>query len=300
MADISLIKVEKSHNIGDAIQTIAAKLAIESLTKKSWDGEYVEREALDNTLNNGPLLLSGWYMEGDNWPPSEGVDPLLFSFHINPKAHAVMSKPESVAYFKRHQPIGCRDLGTKLFLEALGVRAFLSRCLTLTLPERSDERDADTVFAVGLGEQKKMLIKTLQTRPVFIEQDVKALGEAVSVEPFPCELGFEVADYMLDLYKRRAKLVITSKIHCAMPCIAMGIPTVFVIDERKVDDYRLAIVKGLLPIVRFKTTKIPLLGKKIYSWVDEPKLDPGRPNISIIKSEVLAKFRAALEAKQWL
>jgi hypothetical protein len=37
-----------------------------------------------------------------------------------------------------------------------------------------------------------------------------------------------IAGELLDFYRRRAARVVTTRIHCAMPCFAMGIPTVFV------------------------------------------------------------------------
>src|SRR5690606_3529899 len=38
---------------------------------------------------------------------------------------------------------------------------------------------------------------------------------------------FTMAQELLDYYREEAGLVVTSRIHCAMPCAAMGIPVVY-------------------------------------------------------------------------
>jgi polysaccharide pyruvyl transferase WcaK-like protein len=38
---------------------------------------------------------------------------------------------------------------------------------------------------------------------------------------------FEIADTLLRKYAK-AKLVVTSRIHCALPCLAMGTPVIFI------------------------------------------------------------------------
>ena len=41
------------------------------------------------------------------------------------------------------------------------------------------------------------------------------------------ELRFQAAKELLDFYRDNAGLIITKRIHCAMPCAAMGIPVIF-------------------------------------------------------------------------
>ena len=55
------------------------------------------------------------------------------------------------------------------------------------------------------------------------------------------------AQEILDRYKNEAKLVITSRIHCAMPCIAMGIPVIYIHRGNHKEDTRLDVIKGLIP-----------------------------------------------------
>jgi hypothetical protein len=118
------------QNIGDYIQSIAASAFFEKIDC------YLERENLDNY--NSPekikIILNGWFMHSsDNWPPSDNLIPLFVSFHVTESAMLKMLSAEGIAYLKRHEPIGCRDYGTKKHLSKYGINAYFSGCLTLTL-----------------------------------------------------------------------------------------------------------------------------------------------------------------------
>ncbi len=44
-----------------------------------------------------------------------------------------LMKPSGIAFLKKNAPVGCRDLYTKSLLEAHGIAAYFSGCMTLTL-----------------------------------------------------------------------------------------------------------------------------------------------------------------------
>ena len=50
------------------------------------------------------------------------------------------------------------------------------------------------------------------------------------------------ARLMLDMYRTKARLVVTTRLHCLLPCIAMGIPVVFFNNP---NDYRISWVKDI-------------------------------------------------------
>ena len=90
----------------------------------------------------------------------------------------------------------------------------------------------------------------------------------------------EVADYenyakkVLEKYYNEAKLVITSRIHSAMPCIAMGIPVIFI--HPKLKDSRLDVLDGIIP-------KYSPNDKYAINW------NPKAPNIEKMKELQLSK-----------
>jgi len=96
---------------------------------------------------------------------------------------------------------------------------------------------------VGLSKGAESTVpRSIRRRAVVVDQAKLRLPALTPA------LKEELSQHLLDTYSRTASLVITSKIHCAMPCIAMGIPVVFIYDKNKKDDYRVSVVKDLIGI----------------------------------------------------
>ena len=57
--------------------------------------------------------MNGWYTHDiSKFPPSDKITPLLISFHLNNPYLAIKNKD----FFKKHEPVGCRDLSSmKMF-----------------------------------------------------------------------------------------------------------------------------------------------------------------------------------------
>lgn len=72
-------------NIGDYIQSLAAKQFL-----NNQDPILISREALNEYDGEQvKLIMNGWFlMNGENFPPSEKITPLLVSHHINTSVHS--------------------------------------------------------------------------------------------------------------------------------------------------------------------------------------------------------------------
>lgn len=236
-------------NVGDYVQAIAARQYLPHVDV------YRDREELHD-YNGDPvkMIMNGWYMHNPkNWPPSDKINPLYVSMHINSSVYDAMTTPESVAYFKKHQAIGCRDKATAKLLTDKGIEAYFSGCLTLTLGQtyvRKPENVTDEILIIdplfhyfSLGEMikspQKLLsrikrgrffefaLKNKVMKQTFSDEVLKKAKHITQIIPeTTTEENFRIADEYL---KRlcNAKLVITSRIHCALPCLAMGTPVVF-------------------------------------------------------------------------
>ncbi len=225
-------------NVGDEVQSLAAKQFLPKID------QYFHRDHVDATLTTEEvkLIMNGWYMwHPENWPfKNEHIKPLLTSFHIHKKD---MLKPEAVEFYKKHGPIGARDLHTLSLLQEKGVDAFFSGCLTLTLKNKFDYR-SNGIYVVDVPDKIRK----------FIPDRVKAryLTHTVSREHFDNhEYKFDLAEELLNKYAR-AKFVITSRLHCALPCLALGTPVLFIPDNyfvsKKENDPRFA---GLLEYLNY-------------------------------------------------
>lgn len=122
-------------NIGDYIQAIATRQFIDKVD------EYVEQEeAYRYYPKDGKkirLVMNGWFQwRAENWPPSDYIEPLLISMHISPLKKDKLLTPEGKAFLKKYSPAGCRDYFTKRLLESVGIPAYFSACLTLTLGKK--------------------------------------------------------------------------------------------------------------------------------------------------------------------
>lgn len=276
-----------SGNLGDHIQTIATEQFI-----KPEGG--VER---DNLLNyNGSeifLLMQGWFgnikRHKNMFPPSNYIDPIFIGFHISDtkEDRAFYSRENIINYFKKHEPIGCRDISTKDFLTQFRINAYFSRCLTTTFPTRKIIPDKEKIFIVDCISD--MLIPS-----EILNKAEKLTHHALETET---ELEKEKkARLLLDRYKNEATLVITSRLHCASPCLAMGIPVIFIENKH---DVRFSAISDLIDIQHinkrlFQTNKLKII-QMIYAFYFRRKVDwnPRIINIQEVKYEIInnVKYR---------
>jgi hypothetical protein len=230
-------KFNYTSNLGDEIQTLAAVGLLGEV-----DG-FISRENLHEWTNEGLVSINGFFMGSQNWPPSASISPIFFSFHVDRNSERVVCSPEGVAYLKKHEPIGCRDRGTVEIMKRSGIDAFYSRCVTLTFPLRRDNSQAKEIFIVGVDQEiERVIPRLIRKAAIRINQS------SIRLPRLSCDLKREMARQLLEGYAECARLVITSKIHCAMPCLAMGIPVVFLYPADKRNDYRVHVVGDFIPI----------------------------------------------------
>ena len=247
---LTYIEGEKTFNLGDNIQSLAAR----QFLKKPI---FINRERLYHYKGDEvKLIMNGWFTHNlVNWVPSKAIYPLFVSFHVNSSAAPFLLNDESVAYLKKHEPIGCRDKFTVTLLKEKGVEAYFSGCLTLTLDnyKLDDSLRGEAIFIVDPfynyptfssvtsdlrqftrslfnGDVFKIFRKNRDLKKIIHPDLLKKAEYKTQVLPkgiLSDDEKFKLAeDYLKDYAK--AKLVITSRIHCALPCLAMGIPVIFI------------------------------------------------------------------------
>lgn len=229
----------RSWNLGDEIQTLAAEQHLPRV-----DGR-IDRDSLASFAADEPhvVIFQGWFSMAPArcFPPSKTIEPVFVGFHITETFGSVeyFLTGDRLAYLKAHEPIGCRDDSTRQLLERAGVRAYTTQCLTLTFPTRERKPRHGKVFVVD-GDDLP-IPRILRRRAVRVTHVSSAtLGD---------EQKRAAAQRLLDRYRDEARLVVTTRVHCALPCLAMGIPVVFFGDPD--DDPRLSILRHLqVPVAR--------------------------------------------------
>lgn len=256
----------KGVNIGDEIQSIAAKQFLPRIDIS------IYREGLNRVESKQKIkmIMNGWFTpKPDKWPPSPSIEPLFISFHISEKHSVDLTSDKSIQYFKQHEPIGCRDYYTRDLLRSKGVDTYFSGCLTLTL-KRSIKERSDEVLLVDLNKKimeslppkllNNAILLSHSTRSPYIKNLYNFL---IKKNEFICRLirgsriklaldkvkkndskKTKMAEQLLDRYAR-AKLVVTSRLHCALPCLAFNTPVIFIHENLKDPRFR-----GLLKYLR--------------------------------------------------
>ena len=220
-----IVYFKNSKNIGDDIQTYSAWQLVDNAV-------FCDREQLHQYQTPTKLLCNGWFMnKGANWPPASHIHSLFLSFHISSSCQNEMTSPASIAYFQQHQPVGCRDIHTQQLLEKHKVASYLSRCLTLTLPLYKGDRNNEILFVDVMRKnytssyRSAILNKLIPKTYINHVQHLTHFSNDLKYKSI--EQRMNDVENLLKRYKK-AKVVFTSLIHCALPCIAMGTPVVFV------------------------------------------------------------------------
>lgn len=225
-------------NIGDPIQTYAMKyiyslmgvreeelVEVSRYHSKSYNGDYV---ILPYNCFNRIYNQSGY--EYNSLPLSNKIIPVFLSFHL----HSRVIDERILSNLKQYQPIGCRDEETMINMRNHDITAYVSGCVTAVLPRRMTKPQNGKVFFVDIPDNlMKYIPDKLIENGEFINHHV--VFERSSNEEYMVEEEYQkfynLGISQLMKYKEEAKLVVTSRLHAASPCMAMGIPVILVNDS---------------------------------------------------------------------
>ncbi len=262
-----VFKYYQTPNLGDEIQSIAAARLLPRVD------DYVEREEMHEFRSTEGVFLmaNGWYIHNARaFPPSPCIEPFYISVHFS---RDDLFSLEGISHLKAHGPIGCRDPHTKRAMVRHGIDAYLSGCLTLTLESSDDSDRTSNVYVVDVDRA------LLPRIPSEIAQ------RATRLTHYPTQrtraAKFSEAEALLRLYAK-AGLVITSRVHCALPCVAMQTPVVFLYPDR--NDARVGALVPFLPVYTGSSMEI--------DW------NPRPPDVSRHACRLREICRAAIELQQ--
>lgn len=222
-----LVVYLKTDNIGDDVQSYAAKRFLPTV-------DYViDREALDTFDSHGEVvkaIMNGWYMYSKfNWPPASVIDPLWVAMHISENDYFGIGERflEGIGgdYLRHYAPIGARDVSTLKMLERNHIPAYLSGCLTLTIPQFDNVEKTNEVLLVDLDEKSEAIVRKMYPAENF--QSVTHNVNAEEYSALSAEDRLQRVEKLLRRYQG-AKCVITSRLHCALPCLALRTPVLLV------------------------------------------------------------------------
>lgn len=249
-----------SVNLGDYIQSIAAAQFFDSV-----DGT-VDRDSLSSIEDPVKVIGNGWYyINKGRHELNRNINLLPVAIHIQNRSPEVVDVMKS---FSKKGPIGCRDLATLDFLRKNNIESYFSSCLTTTLQrskitsEGDDRRgiifsDIDeSSYKLLFGQHrlfplnrflKSFSVNRMRNRGLLLKRLTSLVkyydGESIERVTHLCSLSvshearFNLALNLLKKYAS-ARCVFTSRIHCALPCLALGTPVVLVVDKFDALRYR--------------------------------------------------------------
>ncbi len=143
---------------------------------------------------------------------SENIIPVFLCWSLLDGA----INPKDIPWLKAHEPIGCRDEHTLNECLQNGIRAYLNGCITICFPHLEQYNKNGKVYLVDVQPELEKYI------PEELKQGAVRMTHLIPEG----ELWEDTKD-LLEEYAASAKLVITSRLHAAIPCTAMGIPVIF-------------------------------------------------------------------------
>jgi len=221
---------KKTDNIGDDIQTYTAMRFLPHIDY------HIDREDLNCFIPEEKeyvsMIMNGWFMHNKAaWPPSPYINPLLLSMHFTclDKIDVGEKYLQGLGgeYLKNHQPIGSRDIETQKRLNRNGIENYFSGCMTLTINPFENVEKKEYICLVDLDEKSTNLVKENTDREIReITHDVDP--EEIDSKSF--EQRMKEVEELLKTYQA-AHLVLTNRLHVALPCVALGTPVILVHKE---------------------------------------------------------------------
>jgi len=261
--------ITHTDNIGDEIQSLAVRRLLPRVDR------YIDRDKVNYVFAPDAerilAILNGWWCHNpENWPPSRSIVPLLLSFHLSPfrspslgliPIEIFLSEP-AIRYLKHFGPVGARDLGTLEVLQKAGIDSYFSACITLTLERPDVQKDNDLIVLNDVPEAVARLVSA-RTGKRVVQTTHAGYGNNSLDE------RFAQANRLLELYAK-ASCVVTTRLHCALPCAAMG--TSVLLLDTATDRKRFA---GLIDFVHHFSLEQFTSDASQYC-IDHPPLNPGK------------------------
>lgn len=279
----------QSDNLGDYIQSLAAEQFIPAVHKR------FNRDYLGEVKSSKKyiLIMNGWFTHspGSCFPLSPAFRPVFWGLHVtnwNDSWQHLISDPDSLDYLKKHQPVGCRDRYTQQKLANEGIESFYTKCLTLTFPKRNKI----------IKKELNVIVDVPILMPPHIEANSIRLTHHIPKEISEDQKRVKAKE-LIGFYKNNASTVITTRLHCALPCIAMGIPVIF-FGNRK--DYRVSILEDIgvpinnFPVNHYTYDQNQLEKLKQTVW-NETNWNPSVIDFESSKTELIHDFKEFLADK---
>lgn len=164
-------------------------------------------------------IIANAYMAIEAFPISPRIHPHFVAIHLGGMEKPL--EPCKLEYLRANTaesgPIGCRDMDTFRYLERLNLPCYFAGCPTVLCDPVPGIATEDFILFAD--------VDPLMFGHLNRQQDVQWITQRVAT-------GDRAARQSLCQFRHQmfsaARLIVTSKIHVALPCLGMGKPVIFV------------------------------------------------------------------------
>ena len=223
-------KNDKTHiNFGDHLQNIIIKDLYDKMGIDKNDIYVLDFNEI-STYNGEYLVLPINQAISHNM--QNFLSPRIIPVFLGISRDSTAITNEECQYFRRFEPIGCRDEAVFNFLNEKGVDCYLNGCITMTMDARKGIPKNSRPYVIEAPQYAlDAMPQKIKDSAIFLENTCYGTYEDM-VGTGTLE---ELVRARYQELKENASVVITSRMHIASPCIGMGIPVVLV---RSTIDYR--------------------------------------------------------------
>ena len=227
-----------TRNIGDDVQSYVTQRFLPRVDY------YIDRNHMDEFVPDSEekvaTIINGWFLQYTlNWPFSPYIKPLPVSMHFTYKDwfwdttdRAYHLQGYGLEYLKSIEPIGCRDSHTVKLLESKGVKTEYTGCMTLTLDPFEDVEKQDYICAVDVSD------KVIEQIKKTTDMEVKVVTHIVPEDYYKLswDQRMKNVEELLKLYQG-ARAVVSYRLHCALPCMALGTSVILLNEDYRNDRF---------------------------------------------------------------
>lgn len=206
----------------------------------------IERNKLDQYDGEYCILPMSGYFNNYDWTSSKKQKRKILSEKIIPVFIGMHAPREGqVAEFKEYShfgPFGCRDVETMKAFRRAGMDAYVSGCLSICVPKIENPAGTKTFLLDVPDEAYPFIPEEILKDAVEFPSTFRSFGKRGGIKGSERMESFDVCygeyreqnregclsflDEMVRQIKSEAKLIVTSRLHVALPFTAMGIPVI--------------------------------------------------------------------------
>jgi hypothetical protein len=248
-------------NLGDDLQALAVAAI------SPYVSTLIDRERFGWRQVSEPhvFVMNFWFMSrGYRWAPHETIRPIFHGFCIG---RDKVLQYRWTDYLRQRQPIGCRDQQSVKLLQAKGIEAYWTGCLTMFLARYVEPTPPEKRRGV-------LFVDVAPEAEALIPDDIRSRAERLtntcppSIRDDPLARFARIASITDRL--RHAELVVTRRLHTLLPCVGFQTPCVLTLYNQWKDLRRFSGYQDFVPTLMYG----PGQDGAHFSWRD---VKPVRP-----------------------